>query len=83
MKTAKTIRKAVGIIMAKMHHHQTIIFFCRRRRARKKNKKENLTLTIAAPSSDVIESVSFSPYMRNGMKSGGGLLRRAATSCVV
>ena len=83
MRKAKTMRIAVGIMMAKMHHHQTIIFFCRRSRARKKNKKENLTLTMEAPRSEVMASVNFSVSIMNERKFGGGMLKPANTSCCV
>ena len=79
MKMAKIMMKAVGMREAKMHHHQTIIFFCCRRSARKKNKKENLTLTMAMPRSDVTASSSFSPSMSNGMKFAGALSKPAST----
>ena len=83
MRKAKTMTIAVGIMMANMHHHQTIIFFWRRSRARKKNKKENLTLTMEAPRSDVIASVNFSDSMMYERKLGGGNLKPAITSCCV
>ena len=83
MRKAKTMTIAAGIMMAKMHHHQTIIFFCRRSRARKKNRKENLTLTMEAPRSDVIASVNFSDVMMSERNVGGGSLKPAITSCCV
>ena len=83
MRKAKTIMIAVGIMMEKMHHHQTIIFFCRRSKARKKNKKENLTLTMEAPRSDVIASVYFSDFIMYERKFGGGIIKPAITSCCI
>ena len=83
MRKAKTMMIAVGTMMAKMHHHQTIIFFCRRSRARKKNRKENLTLTMEAPRSEVIASVNFSDVMMYERKFGGGIIKPASTSCCV